>query len=239
MSKITKERLNEILREEIARERNEQKELHELLGFNVPVIDGMIDSIGSGDGIFGGAIKQKIAASFLKSVGMTDPSAISIFSQIMEQFTLTDLKTIWKGGAEQCPLATRKIFQGLCEVLGEKLHEKVMRSGDEIPVIGILTTFMGGSGIISRATNALSSEFIQGQLSDSNTQIGGWMHANVLPPLTEKVCTIITDFQSKSMADIALGREGTVAAAAVGGADVDIDTDIDADALFTTPELSI
>jgi hypothetical protein len=40
------------------------------------------------------------------------------------------------------------------------------------------------------------------------------MHANVLPPLEKKVCEVITDFQTKSMVDIALGREGDTPAAA-------------------------
>jgi len=238
MSKITKERLNEILREEIARERNEQIAINELFGLG-SFGSGFIDSISSGDGIFGGAIKEKILASLLKSMGMTDQSAINVFSQILQQFTLTDLKSIWQGGAEQCPLATEKIFQGLCQVLGKEIHDKLVSATSEVPVIGVFSTWLGGGGLLNRATSALSSETIQIQLSSPDTQVGGWMHANILPPLTEKVCSVITEFQSKSMVDIALGREGTVAAAAVGGADVDIDTDIDADASFTTPELSI
>jgi hypothetical protein len=83
-----------------------------------------------------------------------------------------------------------------------------MRAGDDIPVIGMFTSWLGAGGILNRATNALSSEFIQDQLSEADTPIGGWMHANVLPPLTTKVCEVIASFQSKSMSDIALGRDG-------------------------------
>lgn len=235
MSKISNERFNEILREEIARERNKQKELNEIFGLG-GVLGGFADSIASGDGMIGGAIKQKIAASILKSFGLSDPAAVEVFSQIIQQFTLDDLKTIWKGGAEQCPFATEKIFMGLCQVLGSQVHEKIINATNELPVIGIFSTWLGGGGVLNRATSALTSERLQIEFSDPNTPIGGWMHANVLPPLESRVCEVITDFQNKSMTDIALGREGSTPTTDLGGADSAPDLDIDAD---SAPDLDI
>ena len=220
MSKITKERFNEILREEIARERNKQKELNEIFGLG-DLGSGILGSIGGGEGVFGGAIKQKIASSILKSFGMTDGPAVEVFSQIIEQFTLEELKMIWKGGVEQCPLATRKIFQALCEIMGKELYKKVLSASSDIPGLGAITGWLGGGGLLNQVGFGLTSEFIENQLSDANTPIGGWMHANVLPPLEIKVCKVITDFQTKSMTDIALGREGDAPAAASGDAPSD------------------
>lgn len=229
MSKISNERFNEILREEIARERKELQELNELFGAG-SFLSGLTGSIMSGDGLFGGAIKQKIADSILKSMGVSDPNARLLFAEIIEQLSLEEMKEIWKGGPEACPTATDTIFRALCEVLGRKIHDKVLNASSEIPVIGVFSSWLGGGGLLNRATSALTAEFISNQLSDESTPIGGWMHSNVKPPLETKICAVIADFQSKSMVDIALGREGSAAGAAeLGGADSAPDLDIDAD----------
>lgn len=231
MSKISNERFNEILREEIARERKELQELNEVFGAG-SFLSGLTGSIMSGDGLFGGAIKQKIADSILKSMGVSDPNTRLLFAEIIEQLSLEDMKTIWKGGPEACPMATDRIFRALCEILGVKIHNKILAASSEIPVIGAFSSWLGGDGLLNRATSALTKEKISNMLSgDEPGPIGDWMHSNVKPPLEEKLCEVIADFQSKSMLDIALGREGSAAGAAdLGGAESAPDLDIDADA---------
>ena len=236
MSKISNERFNEILREEIARERKELQELNELFGAG-SFLGGLGDSIMSGDNFIGGAIKQKIADSILKSMGVSDPGARLLFSEIIEQLSLEEMKEIWKGGPEACPMATNIIFMALCEILGRKIHDKILSASSEIPVIGVFSSWLGGGGLLNRAAGALTAEIISDQLSSQDTQIGGWMHSNVKPPLEEKLCAVIADFQSKSMVDIALGRDGSAGATAeLGGADSAPVPNIDADAsTFETP----
>jgi hypothetical protein len=208
MSTISKERFNEILREEITRERAELQELNEWFGGDLA--SGFLDKISRGEGIIGGAIKQKIAASILASFGMADGAARHLLSQVIQQLTLDDMKRIWKGGVEECDFATEKIFAALCQFLGAEIHEKIVSGVSDIPGIGALAGWLGGGGLINKALFGLSSEAIQIQLSSADTQVGGWMHANVLPPLTKKVCEVLKSFQSKSALDIALGRDGDV-----------------------------
>ena len=206
MSTISKERFNEILREEIVREREEQKVLNEFFGMG-DFASGVMGTIGRGEGIFGGAIKQKIADLILIKLDVKDPNVRLILSEIIEQLTVADIKQIYQGGADQCDFATEKIFKALCETAGRKLYELGLNALSDIPEIGAIAGWLGGGGALNQAAFGLTAEAIEEQLSDPNTAIGGWMHANVLPPLREKVCKIVEDVQGAGIKDIALGKE--------------------------------
>ena len=60
----------------------------------------------------------------------------------------------------------------------------------------------------------MTSEAIENQLSDPNTVAGEWMHVNVLPPLREKICTLLTDIKGADIKDLVLGKLSSAAAAA-------------------------
>jgi len=210
MSTISKERFNEILREEIVREREEQKELNEFFGLD----DLKNAAIEKTSGMFTGATKQKIADMILFKLGVLDPNARMILSQVIEQLSLNDMKVILKGGPERCDVATEIIFRALCEVLGRKLFEVSRDALTDVPEIGGAIKWLGGSGTLNQAVFGLTSEAIENQLSDPNTVAGEWMHVNVLPRLREKICTLLTDTKGVNIKDLALGKLSSAGAAA-------------------------
>ena len=209
---MSRERFNEILREEIVREREEQKELNEFFGLNLgdlknAAVEKISDVVSDGS-------KQRIADMILFKLGVLDPNVRDLLSQVIEQISVSDIRVILKGGPEQCDVATRIIFRALCEVIGGKLFEESRDMLTDVPEIGGAMEWLGNPGALNRTLSGLTSEAIENQLSDPDTVLGEWMHVNVLPHLREKICTLLTDIKGADIKDLVLGKLSSAAAAA-------------------------